>query len=244
MIIKNPDIGRGSPCMQDNLPFLGERVFPWGKRTRISPFWAPIRRSERCPGDEIAKTGAHCFTKNKDCHPIAGLRGSACPKKGLNRPNWRGDISPHGLLEVEMTEHEYGVPVRNISTRVTLVISTLPRHTTFRHSPTWEPLIYPVGRRQQETDLAILGDEIAKTGAYCFRENPNCRPIAGFVGLACPKKGPNRPNWRGNSSRDGLVDVETGKHKNGDPTRHSPEFTGSGEEWEENMNDRNGRSST
>ena len=120
--------------MQDTLPFLGERVLPWGRRIQISAIWAPNRRSGECPGDEIVKKGAHCF-----------------------------------------------------------------------------------------------------------RENPYCRQIAGFTGSAASKKGPNGPNWRGDNSPHGLLDVETGKRRTGDPTRHTPEFAGSGEEWEENTNDRRGR---
>jgi hypothetical protein len=37
------------------------------------------------------------------------------------------------------------------------------------------------------------------------------------------------------------VDVEMTERGYGDPTRNTPEFTGPGEEWEENMNDRKGR---
>jgi hypothetical protein len=45
----------------------------------------------------------------------------------------------------------------------------------------------------------------------------------------------------GDNSPHGLLDVKTGKRGSGDPTRNTPEFTGPGEEWEENMNDRKGR---
>jgi hypothetical protein len=241
MTLKNPGTGIRSLCRSGSTPILGERALPWGRRIKISPFWAPIGRSGGCPGDEIAKKGAHCFRETSNCPPIAGLRGLACSKKGPNRPNWRGDISRNGLVDVEMTAPGYGDPVRNVSTRETLMISTLTRHTTFPRPPTWEPLVYPVGRRQQEPDPALLGDEIAKKGAYCFRENPNCRPIAGLQGLACPKKGPNRPNWRGDNSRNGLVDVKTGKLRCGDPTRNAPGITGPGDKREENTNDRRGR---
>ena len=236
-----PGTGRGSPCMQDNLPFLGERVLPWGRRIQISPFWAPNRRSGGCPGDEIVKIGSHCFRENPDCRPIAGFAGFTASKKGPNGPNWEGDNSPHGLLDAGMTERGYGVPVRNVSTRETLVISTLTRHTTSPHSPTLEPRFHPVGRRENVPDPALLGDEIAKKGAYCFRKTPNCRQIAGFVGLACPEKGPNRPNWEGDNSSHGLLDVKTGKLRSGDPIRNAPGITGPGEEWEENTNDRKGR---
>jgi hypothetical protein len=37
------------------------------------------------------------------------------------------------------------------------------------------------------------------------------------------------------------VDVETGKRGSGDPTRNAPDFTGPGDEREENMKDRKGR---
>jgi len=241
---KYPGTGRGSSRMQDSLPFFGEKVLPWGRRIQISAIWAPIRRSGGCPGDEIAKSGAHCFRENPKCRPIAGFAGFTASKKGLNRPNWRGNISPHGLLDVEMTERGYGVPVRDVSTRETLAISALTRHTTSPHSPTWEPGFHPVGRRENVPDPAILGDEIAKNGSHCFAKSPIHRPFAGFVGIACPEKGPNRPNWRGDKSPHGLLDVETGKHKNGDPTRHTPKFRGPGEEWEENTNDRKGRNPT
>ena len=230
MTIKNPGTGRGSPCMRGNTPFLREGVLPWVRSIQISPIRAPIGRSGGYLGDEIAKTGAHCFRKTPDCPSIAGLRGSACSKKGPNRPNWRGDSSRDGLADVEMAERGYGVPVRNTSTKVTLMISTLARHTTSPHSPTWEPPVYPMGRRQQEPDPALLGDEIAKKGAHCFRKTPDCPPIAGLRGSACSKKGPNWPNWRGDSSRNGLADVETGKHGSGDPGRDAPDFTGTGDE--------------
>lgn len=131
-----PGTGRGSSSMQDNPPFLGERILPWGRYIQISPIWAPIGRSGGCPWDEITKKGAHCFRKNPNCRPITGFVEFAASKKGPNRPNWRGDISLHGLLDVGMTERGYGDPIRNVSTRVTLVISTQTRHTTFRYSPT------------------------------------------------------------------------------------------------------------
>lgn len=232
-----PGAGRGSVCMQDTLPFLGVSVPPWGRRIQHSPFWAPIRRSGGCPGDEIAKTGSYCLAKTPDCRPIAGFVGSAASKKGPNRPNWRGDNSRNGLLDVEMTERGYGVPVRNVSAWVTLMIGTLTRRTSPPHSPTWEPRIYPVGRRGQEPDPAHLGDEITKTGSYCFRKNPICPPISGFVGFTVSKKGPNGPNWMGDISRDGLPDVKTGKRRSGDPGQNVPDFTGTGDEREENTKD-------
>ena len=85
-----------------------------------------------------------------------------------------------------MTERGYGVPVRNVSTRETLVISTLTRHTTSPHSPTWEPRFYPVGRRENVPDPAILGDEIAKKGSYCFTKTPIHPPFAGLRGFGVP----------------------------------------------------------
>jgi hypothetical protein len=240
MTLKNPGTGIRSLCRWGSTPILGERVLPWGRRIQISAIRAPIGRSGGCPGDEIAKMGAHCFTKTPIHRQIAGLRGLACSKKGPNRPNWRGDISRNGLLDVEMTDPGYGDPVRNVSTRETLMIGTLTRHMTPPHSPTWGPRIYPVGRRQQVPDPSILGDEIAKMGACCFTKTPIHRQIAGLRGLACSKKGPNGPNWRGDISRNGLGDVETVKRRCGDPTRNAPGITGSGDEREENTNDRKG----
>jgi hypothetical protein len=221
MTLKNPGTGIRSLCRSGSTSILGERVLPWGRRIQISPFWAPIGRSGGCPGDEIAKKGAHCFRETSNCLPIAGFMGLACPKKGPNRPNWRGDNSSPGLLDVEMTERGYGVPVRNVSTRETPMIGTLTRRTSPPHSPTWEPRIYPVGRRQQVPDPVIFGDEIAKKGAYCLTKIPNCCQIAGLRGLACPKKGLNRPNWRGDNSSHGLLDVTTGKIRSGDPGRNA-----------------------
>jgi len=241
MTLKNPGTGIRSLCRNGSTPILGERVLPWGRRIQISPFWAPIGRSGGYPGDEITKKGACCFRETPNCCQIAGFVGLACSKKGPNRPNWRGDISRNGLLDVEMTEPGYDDPVRNVSTRETLMIGTLTRRTSPPHSPTWEPRIYPVGRRQQEPDPVIFGDEIAKKGAYCLTKTPNCCQIAGLRGLACPKKGPNGPNWEGDNSPHGLLDVKTGRLRSGDPIRNAPGITGSGEEQEENTNDRKGR---
>ncbi len=238
---KYPGSVRGSSRMQDNPPFLGERETPRGRCNQISPFWAPIGRSGGDPGDEIGKTGAHCFTKTPNFRLIAGFVGFACPKKGPNGPKWWGDSSRDGLADVGMTECGYGVPVLNAGTRVTLMISTLARHTPSWHSPTWGSPGYSEGRRQQVPDSSIFGDEIAKMGAHCFTEIPNCCLIAGLRELACPKKGPNRPNWRGDLSPDGLADVETGKHGSGDPTRNAPDFTATGNDREKNMKDRRGR---
>ena len=190
-----------------------------------------------CPGDEIAKAGACCFMKTPNCFPIAGLRGLACPKKGPNRPKWRGDNSPHGLPGVGMPERGYGDPIRGSGTWATPTIGALTRHSTSRYPPTLNPPVHPVGRRRQEPDPAIVGDEITKTGAYCFTKTPNCPLIAGLRGLACPKKGPNRPNWEGDHLPHGLLDVVTGNCGSGDPGRNAPDFSGPGDVWEENTLD-------
>jgi hypothetical protein len=244
MTLKNPGTRIRSLWRSGSTPILGERVLPWGRRIKISSFWAPIGQSGGYPGDEITKKGAHCFRETPNCCQIAGFVGLACSKKGPNRPNWRGDNSLNGLLDVEMTEPGYGDPVRNVSTRETLMIGTLTRRTSPPHSPTWEPRTYPVGRQQQVPDPAIFGDEIAKMGAYCFQKTPNCRPIAGLWGLACPKKGPNRPNWEGDNSSHGLLDVKPGKPGSGDPSQNPPNFTGTGDTQKESMNDRKGRNPT
>jgi len=241
MTRKIPDTGRGSPRIHGTPSFLGEGVPPWGRRIQISPIWAPMGRSGGCPGDEITKTGAYCFRENPVCPPIAGLRGLSCPEKGPNGPKWEGDNSGDGLGDEGITERGYGEPGRNAGTRETLAIGTLTRHMTSPDSPTWKLPVYPVGRRQQEPDPTHFGDEIAKTGAYCFRESSVCPPIVGFAGLSVSKKGPNGPKWRGDNLGDGLGDVKTGKPGSGDPVRNAPAFPGTGDEEGENTKDRTGR---
>ena len=143
MTPKYPGTGEGSPVCRTPSPFWERGLSPWGRRIQISAIWAPNRRSGECPGDEIVKKGAHCFRENPYCRQIAGFAGSAASKKGPNGPNWRGDNSPHGLLDGGMTERGYGDPVRNVSTRETLVIRTLTgiRHplTLRRGNPAFTP---------------------------------------------------------------------------------------------------------
>ena len=157
--------------MRGNTPFLREGVFPWVEIHSDLPDSGSDWAVRRVFGGRNRENGGPLFSKTPDCPSIAGLRGSACSKKGPNRPNWRGDSSRDGLADVEMAERGYGVPVRNTSTKVTLMIGTLARHTTSPHSPTWEPPVYPMGRRRQEPDPALLGDEIAKGGPL-FSKNP------------------------------------------------------------------------
>jgi hypothetical protein len=240
MIREIPDTGRGLLRMPGN---TGEGVLPGGIHSDL-PDSGSDWTFRGYSGDEITKTGAHCFRKTPVCRPIAGFVGLACSKKGPNRPNWKGGSSRHGHLDEGLPERGYGDPIRNAGTRVTLMIGTLTRCTSPPHSPTWEPRVYPVGRRQQVSDPAIFGDEIAKMGAYCFQKNPNCRPNAGLWGLACPKKGPNRPNWEGDNSPHGLLDVKTGKPGSGDPGQNPPNFTGTDDTQQENRTDRKGRNPT
>jgi hypothetical protein len=94
-----------------------------------------------------------------------------------------------------------------------------------------------VGRPQNGPDPSIFGDEIAKKGADCFRETPDCCPVVGFAGFAVSEKGLNRPKRRGDLFRDGLADVEMRKCWAGDPTRDAPDFTGAGDEREGNTKD-------
>jgi len=237
MTRKIPGTGRGLPRMHGT---PGEGVIPGGIQSDL-----PDSGSDRVflghPGDEIAKTGADCLRETPDCLPIAGLAGLSCSKKGPNGPNWKGDNSPHGHLDEGLAERGYGGPVRNTLTMVTMKIGTPARPRISRDSPTWKPRSYPVRPWPQVPDSALPGDEIAKTGVDCLRETPDCPPIAGFVGLPCSKKGPNRPNWEDDRSPPGLLDAKTGKPGSGDPGRNTPEFTGTGCEQEENMKDRTGR---
>jgi len=88
--------------------------------------------------------------------------------------------------------------------------------------PPWEryiqisPIRAPIGRF-----LGCPGDEIAKTGAYCLRKTPNCRPIAGFSGFTASKKGPNRPNCAGDICLHGLPYVGIPERGYGDPVRNA-----------------------
>jgi len=232
---------RGSTSRMHGTPsFLGEEVPPWERYIQFSPIRAPIGWFLGCPGDEIAKMGAHCFTKTPNCCPIAGFSGFSASKKGPNGPNCAGDICLHGLPYAGIPERGYGDPVRNAGTRETLGIGTLTRHMTSPDPPTWEPRVYPVGRRWQVPDPSHSGDEITKTGAYCFRKTLNCLPIGRFAGFVASKKGPNGPNCAGENSPHGLPDAKMGKPGFGDPGRNAPDFSGTGSEQEENTRDTNG----
>jgi hypothetical protein len=240
MICRIAGIRGSTPRMHDTPSCLGGGVHPWGRYLQISPIRAPIGWFLGCPGDEIAKTGAHCLRKTPDCLPIAGFSGFTASKKGPNRPNCAGDIYLHGLPYVGIPERGYGDPVRSTGTRVTMEIGSLTRQMTSPDPPTWGPRVYPVGQRWQVPDPSHSGDEITKTGAYCFRKTPNCLPIGGFAGFTDSKKGPNGPNCAGENSPHGLPDAKKGKPGSGDPGRNAPGFPGTGSEQEENTRDTNG----
>jgi|EPASupsiteSAE347_1022098.scaffolds.fasta_scaffold00020_170 hypothetical protein len=55
------------------------------------------------------------------------------------------------------------------------------------------------------------GAEITKTGAYCFTISSNYASFGGNRHKLCSKKGPNRPNWTGDTIPDGLGDVAVKK---------------------------------
>ena len=189
MTIKNPGTGRGSPCMRGNTPFLREGVFPWVRSIQISPIRAPIGRSGGYLGDEIAKTGAHCFRKTPDCPSIAGLRGSACSKKGPNRPNWRGDSSRDGLADVEMAERGYGVPVRNTSTKVTLMIRYPgPAYHFPSLSDVGTPGL-PHGTTAAGAGSRTFGGRNRKKGGPLFSKNPGLPSDCRIEGVSVLQKG-------------------------------------------------------
>lgn len=219
---------------------LGEGVPPWGRCIQISPVWAPIGCFWGIRGTKSRKRGPIVLRKPLIAFRLSDLWGLRSPKRDHTGPIARAIFalmpSPTWEYRNADTGSRAGMPVPGRP----LAIGTLTRHRTSPDSPTWELQVYPVERRWQVPDPSHSGDEITKTGAYCFRKTPNCLPIAGFVVFSRPKKGPNGPNCAGENSPHGLPDDKRGNPGSGDPGRNVPGFPGTGGEQEENPKDRKG----
>jgi len=210
MICRIAGIRGSTPRMHDTPSCLGGGVHPWGRYLQISPIRAPIGWFLGCPGDEIAKTGAHCLRKTPDCLPIAGFSGFTASKKGPNRPNCAGDIYLHGLPYVGIPERGYGDPVRSTGTRVTMEIGSLTRQMTSPDPPTWGPGFTPWDSGGRCRIPHIRGTKSRKRGPIVSGKPRIAFRLADLQGLRTPKRDQMGPIVRAKIPRMGSQTLKKG----------------------------------